>query len=169
MAAHSNLELRRAAGGGALAGLLSGLVLAVVLVMINVSSGGSLWTPLKFAGAPLLGERAMMPGFDAVGVLVGVGTHLAVSAFWGLTFGVVFFGGSRGLTLLAGLAWGFVVWLVMHFGVMPLVGLGAAARQSPYGIAILEHLLFGVVLAVAFLPFQRSLPGHFGAAPRPSL
>ena len=41
---------------------------------------------------------------------------------------------------------------------LPLLGLGDLMAGMPIGLAMLEHLLFGEVVAIVFLPFQRSLP-----------
>jgi len=71
-----------------------------------------------------------------------------------MLFGALIYGQTRGTTLAAGVAWGLVVWVVMGYLVLPIVGLGAMVASQPIGPAIFGHLIFGLVLAVAFLPFQ---------------
>ena len=71
-------------------------------------------TALKGAAAPLSGEAAMRPGFEAGPVLLGLVCHFAVSIGWGLLFGLVAYG----------VAWGIVVWLGMFYVVLPHATLG---------------------------------------------
>jgi hypothetical protein len=147
---------------GALAGLIAGLVLAAFMTLLNVASGLDPWIGAKMAGAPFLGERALRPGFDAAAVLVGVVSHLGVSAAWGAVFGLLFLGLSTGTTVAAGLAWGVVVWIVMYYIVLPLAGLGALARAASVPIAVLNHLVFGLALALGFVRRERRVaPGAF--------
>ncbi|HVE85720.1 MAG TPA: hypothetical protein VND93_22855 [Myxococcales bacterium] len=159
-------EAARASAGGVLAGLISGLFLAALLVVSMAMKGQSIWPAFKGAAAPFFGSRVMAPGFDAAPVLAGTVAHFAISAGWGWLFAVIFYGLSRPATVLAGAIWGFVVWLGMHKVLLPLLGLGAMARAAPAGKAILEHVLFGLVLSLAFLPYQRRVvdrwPATFG-------
>ena len=169
MSVHNQIETRQAAKGGAIAGIVAGAILALFLVATSLAGGRDIWMPLKGAGAPFLGERAMQPGFDAVALAVGALGHFAVSALWGAAFGLLFYGLSKGTTMVAGFFWGFAVWIGMYYLVLPLIGLGDMARGTPLSLAIIEHLLFGIVLGSAFLPFQREYPGSaMPRAPRPS-
>jgi hypothetical protein len=95
---------------------------------------------------------------------------VGVSIAWGAAFGLLFFGLSKATTMIAGLLWGFVVWIVMYYMLLPLLGLGDMARGAPLSLAIVEHLLFGIVLGAAFLPYQREYPGStLPRAPRPTM
>jgi hypothetical protein len=144
----------RGAWGGVVAGLIAGVVLAAFLMIMNAINGQDVWLAAKGAGAPFLGERAAQPGFELGPVLIGVVCHLAVSAGWGLLFGLLCHGLSRRATVPMGALWGIVVWLAMYYAVLPIVGLGEAARSTPVAMAIISHLVFGVTLGAAFLPFQ---------------
>ena len=152
-----NERMRRGVGGGVVSGLVSGLVLAVYLTVMNVAQGGDLWIAAKGAALPFLGERVHQPGFDAAAVLLGVLCHMAISIGWGALFGAIVYGLSKGLTVLAGIAWGIVVWIGMYYAVLPLVGAGDFARSVPVSSAIVTHVLFGLVLGIAFLPYQRTV------------
>lgn len=149
-------DVGRAIAGGVVAGILAGLVLNVLMAAITVSTGGDVWSALKGAGAPFLGERAMQPGYDALAVAAGIMGHYLVSIGWGVLFGLLVFGLDRALTVLAGAAYGIIVWLGMFWLVLPLVGLGAMSEQGANGIAVLTHVIFGLALGVGFLPFQVS-------------
>jgi hypothetical protein len=62
----------------------------------------------------------------------------------------------------------------MFYIVLPLVGAEEIAAMTPIGKAIFEHVVFGVSVAVGFLPFQQAhhpgvpwLPPAAGAGPEP--
>jgi hypothetical protein len=135
------------------------VVLSVFLILMNLANNRDVWTVAKGAALPFLGvQRVMQPGFEAGPVLLGTLSHFAVSAAWGLLFGLLFFGLRKGATLFAGAFWGIIVWLGMYYVVLPLIGAGQVARSTPVGSAVLIHLLFGLGVGIAFLPFQRTRP-----------
>jgi hypothetical protein len=149
-----NYERKRAAIGGIVAGLVAGIVLALFMLVMNLLARQDIWLGMKLAGVPFLGEAATQPGFDAIPVVVGVATHMAISAAWGLGFGMLFYGLSKIATVLLGALWGVVTWFTMLYVVLPAFGLGELARAMPLQIALGEHVLFGVALAIAFLPLR---------------
>ncbi len=145
-----------ALGGGIVAGIIGGAVLAIVLLVGAVASGQDIWLGMKGAAAPFLGERAMQPGFDPGAVALGVLAHFAVSIVWGVLFAAVAYGASKAVTVFAGLVWGVVVWFGMYYVVLPIAGLSQMAQETPLGMAILTHLIFGLAVGIGFLPFQRT-------------
>ena len=157
MTLHNQAQFRRAATGGAIAGLVAGIFTSVFLALTNAAKGHDVLQGLKFAGVPLLGKRALEPGFDHVAIVIGVFDHLVISMAWGFLFGLLFFGLSKGLTLLAGVLWGFVVWVVMLYVALPVLGFPPGGN-NPVPVAIFTHILFAVVLALVFLPFQHEIP-----------
>ena len=150
-------RIGRSVGGGVVAGLIAGLVLSLFMVVMNVLKGQDVWLVMKGAGLPFLGERAAQPGFDALAVVVGVLCHFAVSAVWGALFGLLFYGATKGATVAWGAAWGIVVWLGMYYVVGPFVGVPDLPKHVPVATAIAQHVLFGVVVGLGFLPFQRTV------------
>lgn len=161
MPVHNKLQAKTALTGGVIAGAAGGIALLVVMLLVNLIGGRDVVAGMKFPGAWLLRERAMEPGIDFLAIYVGLGSHFAVSIAWGAAFALLFYGLSRTLTVAAGLAWGIVVWLAMYYVVLPVVGLADATRSASLAMAVVQHLLFGAVVAVAFLPFQRELPRGF--------
>jgi hypothetical protein len=157
MSVQNQWQVDRAVKGGVIAGLVSGVVVSTFLAVMNAIQGRDVLMGLKFAGVPFLGQRAFQPGFDHVAIVIGVATHLSVSLFWSILFCLVFFGLSKSMTLLAGAFWGLVIWVTMLYVVFPILGFPAGGT-NPIGMAIFTHLLFGVVMAATFLPFQRELP-----------
>ncbi len=158
MTVQNKLQARSATVGGVIAGAAGGLMLTILMAILNATAGRDVIRGLKFPGVWLLGQRALQPGFDFIAVYVGLGTHFAVSIAWGVAFALLVYGLNRALTVACGALWGLVVWAVMMFGVLPLLGFAGAPRSMPLGVSIAEHVLFGLTLAAAFLPFQRELP-----------
>jgi hypothetical protein len=156
-----------ALGGGALAGVAAGLVLSVIMLLMSIARGDDVWMGMKVPAAPFLGEAAMQPGFEAGPVLAGVASHFLVSIAWALPFALLVYGMSRAGTLWAGALWGVVVWIGMYYVVLPILGLGSLTEHAPAWLAILEHVLYGAVVAAAFLPFQRRAE-HPSAPPEAS-
>jgi hypothetical protein len=120
----------------------------------------TVWSGMKFAALPFLGERVMQPGFELGPVLLGVLCHFAVSVGWGILFGLIFYGVAKGATVAWGALWGVVVWLGMFYVVLPIVGAGQVAKMMPVPLALFEHVLFGLAVGLGFLPYQvpRGIP-----------
>jgi hypothetical protein len=149
---------RRTIAGGAIAGLVGGMASFVWNGLAHLRQDLS-WPAFRFEGLPFFDpQKIMSRGFDFWPVLIGTLTHLAISAAWGVLFALMFRGLSRGLTVLAGLFWGLVVWVCMFYVVLPFAGLPQVVRSMPVGAAIMSHLFFGLFVGLGFLPFQRRRP-----------
>lgn len=144
----------RAVAGGVVAGIVAGFVLNLMMAALTLSSGGELWGAFKGAGTPFLGERSTQPGFDMTALAFGFFGHYLVSIGWGVLFALLVYGWERLPTLVAGLFFGVAVWAGMFFVVLPAVGLGAMTEYGRNAVSVGTHVLFGLVLGIAFLPFQ---------------
>jgi hypothetical protein len=145
-----------AVGGGVVAGVIGGAVMEILLLITMRMHGGDIWAAMKGAATPFVHARAQQPGFDAPMVLLGLCCHFAISIIWGALFALLFYGLSKGATVIAGAFWGIVVWLVMYYAVLPIAGLAAAARGTPVANAVIMHVVFGLAVGLGFLPFQRT-------------
>jgi hypothetical protein len=169
MAAIHREEFNQAVHGGAVAGIVGGVVLQLYFLLAAEVQRTDVWRAVKGPSAAFFGHRAAQSGFDALAVLVGIATHFAVASVWGILFGVVAFGLSRSATLIAGVGWGFTVWIGMFHVILPLVGLQNVASGTPIGLALLEHVIFGLSVAIGFFPYQREIPTASVRARRPSI
>jgi hypothetical protein len=149
---------RQTLRGGTIAGVIGGAVLAAFMLLVNAAQGQNVWVGTKVAAYPFLRDRVMAPGFDFGPVLLGLISHFVVSAAWGLLFALVAYGMSRRGTVAFGALWGLVVWIGMFYVVLPLVGAGALVRGAPVGLAIVEHVIFGLAVGIGFLPYQAAAP-----------
>ncbi len=142
--------------GGLVAGIVGGVAIAIFMMVVNLASGRDIWMVMKGAAMPLVGSRATVPGFDLWVVALGLVCHFFVSIAWSVPFALIVDGLTRGATVAAGALWGIVVWIAMFYVVLPIVGLWRVARGAPVGLAIVEHLVFGVATGLGYLPFQRT-------------
>jgi hypothetical protein len=143
---------RRLITAGAVVGLVGGVVFSAMMIALHGPERR--WVALKLAAYPFLGDRVMRPGFDAAAVTIGVLGHLAVAVTWGVLFALLVYRLSRPMTVLLGAVWGVVVWLVMFALVLRIIAPRLAEGGGAFGNVVI-HMIFGLSLAVAFLPFQR--------------
>jgi hypothetical protein len=138
----TNNRLVRLGTAGAVAGLAGGLVFGILMAMMGM-------LPMI---ASLVGSQSAVVGF-----LV----HMAISAFIGITFGLLF--GERSHTYQAGLGWGLlyglVWWVLGPLVIMPLMlGMGlqfGAAFSGPMLQSLMGHLLYGGVTGLAFVWYRQ--------------
>jgi hypothetical protein len=147
----SSTETRAALARGAFAGVSAGFVLTLMMTVMSAAKGRDVWYGIKGAAAPFLGDRAMQPGFDLPAVLLGLTSHLVVSALWGMLFAVLVYGASRSTTIVGGMLWGFAVWIGMYYAVLPIVGLSSMQNDAPVARAIVFHLFFSAAMTGAYV------------------
>src|SRR5690606_19864939 len=76
----------QSAEAGALAGLISGAVMALLMMTRSLTQNGDFWLPMNLIAAVFYGPDAMLGG---TATFVGILIHFAVSAGWGLLFGLI--------------------------------------------------------------------------------
>jgi hypothetical protein len=164
--ARPSIQPGNGVGVGLLAGLVGGFVLAVFRITMALGAGGDAWHPLEMAAAPVLGERALVPGFDPAAFVLGMILHFAIAAAWGGVFGFFFHGLAARGTVIAGPLFGLVVWFTMLYVVLPLAGLSELATAVPIRDAIVAHVLFGLGVGIAYAPFQERFGEYWGPPER---
>lgn len=145
---------------GVFAGLAAGLFLTILMMVTTALGGHDIWWGVKAAAAPFLGERARMPGWDPAAVELGLALHLLIAVAWAIPFAVLAYGLSRKATLIAGAFYGFVVWLGMHYVLLPLAGLASVAHETPIGRSIATHVFFSVMMTLSLMLYQRFVYGQ---------
>lgn len=141
------LRERRLPRHGARAGLEAGVVVAVVAAILGAIEGSGPGYAAKLIAGVWYGTPALISGAD--GVLVGLATHLALSAALGAAF--VSWARptlARGSVWIAGLTFGAAVWLTATFALMPLLDSVMRLRLALVpGTWLCLNLLFGLCLA----------------------
>jgi hypothetical protein len=134
-----NRSMSDTAVDGLLAGLVGGAAMALFLVVIG-------W----LTGTPPLTTLAYFDPAQTGSWLTGLLAHLAVSAIYGVVFGLLL--GIVGRirpslakrTWLWGMGYGLLLWL-LGLGVV-LTAVGAPLAQIPVWQFALAHLIYGLVL-----------------------
>jgi hypothetical protein len=147
-------QIRSALRGGGASGLAAGALLTLFMTVMAAVHHKDLWYGIKGAGAPFVGPHALTPGFDATAVFIGLASHLAISAGWGMAFALLAHGLDKAATLAASAAWGVVVWLGMYYVALPMVGLASMRTDATAARAIAFHVIFGVLLGGSLLLYR---------------
>jgi hypothetical protein len=138
-------ERRRTAGDAAVDGLLAGaaagVAMAACLVVIGLLAG---------EGPAVVLARFDPSGARAASPLIGAVMHLAVSAVYGLLFGLIYrlIGRGRLVGRAAGALMGLVYGLALFLLAQGLAATpaGAALREIPTLHFAVAHLVYGLVL-----------------------
>lgn len=133
---------------GAVAGVVAGLVFVMLeMVLVPTVGGGAMWGPPRMMGAIVLGKGVLPPPatFDAGIVMVGMLVHFVLSAVLGVIYAAIASALklSAGLSTLAGIVFGLIVYLVNFYGFTEVFPWFAMARTP---ITLITHLVFGAVL-----------------------
>lgn len=138
-----NTQQTMSMGETAVDGLLAGLVGGVVMALFLAAAG---W----LAGAPPLTTLAYFDPAQTGSWLTGLLAHLAVSAIYGVVFGLLLgvMGRIRPSLVrwgwLLGIGYGLALWL-LGLGVV-LTAVGAPLAQIPAWQFALAHVVYGGVL-----------------------
>lgn len=129
-----------------LAGIIGGVVFAVfeMIAAALLMGPAAFVMPLRMIGAIVLGEAALDPGYSlAVAGMAGVVVHMVLS----VGFALVFAAGASPLDtmralMLAGIAFGILLWLVNFYVVAPIAGWTWFPERSNVVVQFLAHAFF---------------------------
>jgi len=165
---------RSAAAHGALhdivvGGVVAGVAAAVVIILSRLAVGiavflavlyqtrswhgyvtglfrRAVWTTVKVAARPFVGDRVFEPGFDLPIVALGIASLFGFSILTGLVFAALAHGRSRGFTFALGILFGIgVFFLDLHL-------------INPAPATAVEIIPSGFAMAYAFLWYEDRLP-----------
>ncbi len=140
--------------GGALAGLAGGLAMALVAALISFVEPQDIWREAKAIASVVLGAQAVAKaGFAALPVLIGTLIHLIIAMLLGAIFGIVTrrwlqLPSDFGIPVVAGLAYGLLVWLVAYFVALPVVDPWLLDSYAP--AFIVQHIVYGSVTRLCY-------------------
>lgn len=145
---HTRAHGASAVAGGVVAGLIAGMAMEIVAMVHAWAIGAGFWLPAYMIAALWYGEPALIGGADVI--IVGMLTHFATAAAFGLLFGLIVGRDfSTGAALVAGLVYGVAIWAVMTYVTLPLfnsVMYERAPSMMP-GMWFILHLVYGAFLA----------------------
>lgn len=134
------------------AGVIAGLVFLILeLVLVSTVGGESPWAPVRMIGAIALGEDVLPPPatFDLISFLAAAVVHFALAIIYGVIFALVAdkAGWGLGVSVVAGLVFGLILYAVNFYGFTALFPWFAMARNE---ISIVAHAVFGLVLGYGY-------------------
>jgi len=134
-------------GRGTLGGIAAGTIFAGIEIWSAISNDLPVRAPFLAISTIVLGDSALTTG--EANVLIGLLVHTAISIFYGMLFGLLTpVLRTNGTVALAGLAYGALIYLIDLQLIAPIwFPLFTTGDQS---FSLLVHLLFGIVLGIAF-------------------
>ena len=133
---------------GVVGGLVAGALFILATLWFAASTGGDANGPLMMISTIVLGKEAITDGTASAGV--GIAVHAVLSAFFGILFGLaVPMFRTNGTLLLAGTAYGALLYVVNFKIFAPLAFPVLEMANQPFEVVV--HIVFGTLLAIAFL------------------
>jgi hypothetical protein len=134
-----------------LAGLIASLALGMLEMLYGAIAGVGFWSPVVFIAATILRglqSVATPVEFQPIPVLLGLMGHMMNSVILAFVFSWLIAPRLRGLTALAvgGMVYGLLVFVVMWFGVVPLVD-PIMLKLNAVVFAI-SHLMWGATIGL---------------------
>lgn len=117
---------------GIISSLIGGIVFGVLMTMMGMMS--------MIAG--MVGSTSI-----AVGWII----HLMISGVFGLIFGLIV--GDKKQPIGLGVIYGFVLWFLFPFILMPLM-MGGSPFQFNF-MSLMGHLIYGVILGFSYKVFNK--------------
>jgi hypothetical protein len=156
-------EVRKTLLDGVRFGIVAGIIFAVVQVAAAALSGAPL-EPLRMSSSVLLGPDMAHGAALGAAALVGLGVHLALSALFGLLYGLIdginLEEGERacswGRQAPVGLLYGFAIWL-LDFQVVGRISHPWFLGAHQLAQAGLHALFFGLPLALLYVRAERQM------------
>jgi len=145
---------------GILAGLAGAVIMGLLAMIVSAAMSMGFFTPMKLIAGTFLGSRVLeVAGSAAAGtVILGIGIHLVLGAFFGVLYAwwlprKV----SGGTEFWMSLLYGAGLFVVMAWLVMPWADPVMFAHVNK-GWLFLYNLVYGVSLALV-LPIRREVRG----------
>lgn len=156
---------RRSVGEGVPFGLLAGVIFGIMEIVASMLMGNPPLMPLRLFASVLLGPEAITVASLGTAVVVGLVVHFAVSAFYGLIYGLIQTRSSGpertryGTQAWAGFVFGLGVWLV-NFQILARLFYPWFMGTPQFLQALLHGLFFGVALALMYAGGERRAHTH---------
>lgn len=153
-------EIRRSAANGAGCGLLAGVVFGVMEILGAAVTGMPPLQPLRMFASVLLGEDALRATPMGLAALIGIVVHLALSAAFGVIYGLV--NGALSARLrtsfaresVLGLLYGLALWIV-NFQIIARIGYPWFLETPQFLQAVMHAVFYGLPLALMYVAGER--------------
>jgi len=148
---------------GVLAGLVAGAAyLAAQMAFAATVHGGAGWEPLQRIAAMLLGDDVLPPPGNLNVTIGGIGLliHFGLSIVFGRLVDVLVLGRGTAQALVRGALVGLALYGLDDWIVAPVAF--PWFEQARGLTTLIDHVLFGVVAAAAYVTLRRRLHGRDG-------
>ena len=138
------------------AGIIAGAVFMVVeMLLVQMALGMSMWGPPRMIAAIVMGKGVLPPPetFDATIVMVAMVVHFVLSVVFAIPLVFIVRRMALGAGLGIGAVYGLTLYLVNFYLMTAIFPWFAMARNW---VSIATHILFGIVVAWAFLKLQKA-------------
>lgn len=159
-------QSKRSAKEGIGFGIIAGIIFAIMEIAAAAILGNPPLTPVRMFASVVLGKSAMQTASLGSVVVVGLAAHLALSAFFGLIYGLVNAGLSRetetswGRQTGLGLLFGVLIWAV-NFQIIARI-LYPWFLTAPQFMQMAMHaMFFGLPLGLMYAAAERRVQ-HVG-------
>jgi len=127
-------------------GFFATVLMTMTVMVVRVVGNVHMSMPL------MLGSMMLPDAADAWKRRIGMMMHLGIGSFYGFVFGLliqkeIFFD----LTILSGVIFGLILWMIMMVMVLPMRGMGFfgfAGDKRVSAAALLGHLVYGISFVV---------------------
>lgn len=138
------------------AGLIAGVVFMMMeMIMVWLFLGQSPWGPPRMIAAMVLGQEVLPPPatFDIGVLLVAMVIHFILAVIYGFIFGWIVHSMSMGIAVLVGAGLGLAIYLINFYPIA--AALFPWFAQARNWVSIVSHVVFGAVLAWAYVAIAR--------------
>jgi hypothetical protein len=141
------------------------VIFGIVEIIASILGGNTPLMPLRMAASVFLGPEAITAVSLGTAAVVGLLVHFAVSAFYGLIYGLIqtrSSGAERtryGTQAWAGFVFGLGVWLV-NFQILARLFYPWFLATPQFAQALLHAVFFGMPLALMYAAGERRAHAH---------
>jgi hypothetical protein len=139
------------------AGVIAGVVFLILeMLLVWVVQGMSPWAPPRMMAAMVLGPGILPPpaDFSLMAVMTAMMIHFPLSIVYGLVLGWAIHRLEMGMALLVGAAFGLIAVYAVNFYLIAPMAFPWFVEARNW-ISVLAHVIFGVVLAGAYVAMRR--------------
>jgi hypothetical protein len=139
------------------AGVIAGAVFLILeMLLVWMVQGMSPWAPPRMMAAMVLGPGVLPPpaDFSLMAVMTAMMVHFPLSIVYGLVLGWAIHRLEMGMALLVGAAFGLIAVYAVNFYLIAPMAFPWFVEARNW-ISVLAHLVFGVVLAGAYVAMRR--------------
>lgn len=153
--------MKPALARGIVGGVVGGVLMALWSMMAMWQTGVGFWTPLNLVAHTAFASVPLDATFSPPALVIASLVHFAMAIMFGVVFAALMTPAPRRMStrpgsVLSGIAYGIVVWLVMQFLVWSAADAVAASAFVPWIFGV-GHLIYGLTVGFVVGRVQRTV------------